>query len=55
MKVANNNGAGPFGGTVAFQIAGAGATAPAANTANTANTAKAAKGAKNKVARQFQG
>lgn len=23
MKIANNNGAGPFGGSVAFQIAGA--------------------------------
>ncbi|KAH8893120.1 hypothetical protein GQ53DRAFT_718754 [Thozetella sp. PMI_491] len=30
MKIANNNNAGPFGGSVAFQIAGAGAAAPAA-------------------------
>jgi hypothetical protein len=29
MKIANNNNAGPFGGSVAFQIAGAGAAAAA--------------------------
>ncbi|KAI9146982.1 hypothetical protein HJFPF1_13012 [Paramyrothecium foliicola] len=33
LKVANNNGAGPFGGNVAFQIAGAGGAAPAAGSA----------------------
>ena len=42
--VANNNAAGPFGGSVAFQIAGAstGNTTTAATTA-TAKTAKAGK------------
>jgi hypothetical protein len=45
MKIANNNGAGPFGGSIAFQVAGASAgnTTAAASTASTASTAKAAK------------
>jgi hypothetical protein len=30
MKIANNNGAGPFGGSIAFQIAGTAPAAPAA-------------------------
>jgi hypothetical protein len=66
MKIANNNGAGPFGGTVAFQVAGAAAGADAgaatgaaaASTTDAATTAKgdkAAKGAKaDKAARSFQ-
>jgi len=43
MKIANNNGAGPFGGSIAFQVAGAGNTTAAASTASTASTAKGAK------------
>lgn len=62
MKIANNNGAGPFGGSVAFQVAGAGAAAgtttaaaSTASTASTAGTAKAAKAGKaGKAARSFE-
>lgn len=37
MKVVNNNGAGPFGGNIAFQIAGAAAPAAAAKRAEVFN------------------
>ncbi|KAK8861882.1 CND1 Gas1-like protein [Apiospora arundinis] len=62
MKIANNNNAGPFGGNIAFQVAGGGAAAPAAGagaaTGGAAAGGKAAnaKGAKNpnqKNARSF--
>lgn len=54
MKIANNNGAGPFGGSIAFQIAGAGNTtaAPAASTASTSTASTAKKGGK--AARSFE-
>ncbi|KUJ15794.1 uncharacterized protein LY89DRAFT_96380 [Mollisia scopiformis] len=48
MKIANNNNAGPFGGSIAFQVAGASTssnTTAAATTATQAN-AKAAKAGK---------
>ncbi|QDS70635.1 hypothetical protein FKW77_000771 [Venturia effusa] len=54
LKVVNNNGAGPFGGNVAFQIAGAGtvnATSADGTTAAAAKPAKATNGAK--AARSF--
>lgn len=49
LKVANNNGAGPFGGNVAFQIAGAGGAA-ANTTAPAAAAAAAPKAASAKAA-----
>lgn len=55
MKIANNNGAGPFGGSIAFQVAGSGAatgntTAAAAST----TTAKASTAKGNKAAKRFE-
>jgi hypothetical protein len=50
MKIVNNNGNGPFGGNIAFQVAGASTgnttTAAAASTASAASTAKSTKTAK---------
>jgi hypothetical protein len=50
MKIANNNAAGPFGGSIAFQVTGASTstntTTAAASTSSTAKTAKTAKAAK---------
>lgn len=60
LKVVNNNAAGPFGGNVAFQIAGGAtgagnATAPAASAAKPTASSAAAKPAKAaKAARAFQ-
>ncbi|KAK8133447.1 hypothetical protein PG984_005459 [Apiospora sp. TS-2023a] len=60
MKIANNNNAGPFGGNIAFQVAGAGGAAAAPATGAGAATggaaAKSAKGGNNpnqKNARSF--
>ncbi|KAI0167771.1 hypothetical protein BJ166DRAFT_623593 [Pestalotiopsis sp. NC0098] len=52
MKVVNNNGAGPFGGNIAFQVAGAstGNTTAAASTTKAASTSKSGK----KTQRSFQ-
>ncbi|CZR68917.1 related to gEgh 16 protein [Phialocephala subalpina] len=54
MKIANNNGAGPFGGSIAFQVAGAGAAAGNTTTAASTTTAKAATAKGNKAAKRFE-
>lgn len=56
MKIANNNNAGPFGGSIAFQVAGAGAAAGNTTTAASTTTAKAAtaKAKGNKAAKRFE-
>ncbi|KAK8095087.1 hypothetical protein PG997_001772 [Apiospora hydei] len=52
MKIANNNNAGPFGGNIAFQVAGAGgaAAAPATGNAGAATGGNAAAKGNNKAA-----
>jgi hypothetical protein len=47
LKVANNNGAGPFGGNVAFQIAGEGGAAATTPAAGSDNAAASTGGKKN--------
>ncbi|KAH6654790.1 hypothetical protein BKA67DRAFT_691751 [Truncatella angustata] len=56
MKIVNNNGNGPFGGNIAFQIAGAstGNTTAAASTTKAAGTTNAAKASKSGKRQSFQ-